>query len=79
MRMSCKEFTDFLMDYDTGELDAEVREKFDEHMVDCPPCITYLESYRKTVRLGKECDTESPPPDPPEELIQAILHSRKKR
>ena len=78
--MKCREFVEFLMAYDEGELPEDQRRLFEQHMSDCPPCVTYLETYRETVRLGHQVcrDPEGPPPeDVPEGLIQAILAARK--
>ncbi len=78
--MNCREFVDFLMDYLDGVLSAAQREIFEEHMDDCPACVTYLDTYRETVRLGREIcpDPEGPVPDGvPEDLIQAILAARR--
>ena len=77
--MTCREFVDFLIDYDTGEISEAQRVAFDEHMVLCPPCVAYVETYRQTVALGKSAcqdPAESLPDDVPEALIQAILAAR---
>ncbi len=77
--MTCREFVDFLIDYDTGEISEAQRVAFDEHMVLCPPCVAYVETYRQTVALGKSAfqdPEESLPDDVPEALIQAILAAR---
>ncbi|MDH3686105.1 MAG: zf-HC2 domain-containing protein [Myxococcales bacterium] len=78
--MTCQELADFLMAYDDGELPSDQRTVFDEHLQMCPPCLTYLETYRETVRLGKSlCDEPegAPPPECPEALVNAILTARK--
>ena len=77
--MNCREFVDFLMEYLDGDLDADAREIFEAHMVECPPCEVYLDTYRETIRLGKcICEPDgSLPEDVPEELVQAILAARK--
>ena len=78
--MNCREFVEFLIDYIDGELPASQRDTFEEHMIDCPPCVTYLETYRETVRLGKSvcADPEGPVPEEvPEGLVQAILAARR--
>ena len=78
--MNCREFTEFLHDYLFGNLPAEERAVFEEHLNECPWCVSYLDSYRKTIQLGRAAfDTPrdaSPPADAPEELIQAILRAR---
>jgi anti-sigma factor RsiW len=73
--LSCREFIDFLMAYLSGELPADQRAVFEEHLGGCPDCTAYLKSYQQTVRIEKTacgCD-DAPPDDAPEELIRAIL------
>jgi anti-sigma factor RsiW len=70
---------DFLMDYVNGELPSAQHESFEGHLAACSPCIAYLESYRETVRLGREvcCGPgDQVPDDVPPELIEAILSAR---
>ena len=78
--MTCRELVEFLMAYLEEDLAAGERADFEEHLGMCPPCVDYLESYRETVRLGKQVcdDLEGPVPDDvPEQLIQAILAARR--
>lgn len=78
--MNCREFVDFLMEYIEGALPESQRSVFEEHMVICPPCQTYLDTYRETVELGQEIcpDPEGPVPDDvPDALVQAILAARR--
>ncbi len=77
--MTCREFVDFLMSYLDGELESEPSRVFEEHMHLCPPCLTFLDTYKDTIRLGKfACQDEAgpPPEEAPEQLIQAILAAR---
>jgi anti-sigma factor RsiW len=77
--VNCREFVDFLMDYVEQDLAAGQRRIFEGHIEDCPSCGTYLETYRETVRLGRELcrHPEGPvPEDVPEELVRAILAAR---
>ena len=78
--MTCREFADFMMDYLNGELPASVLASFERHLARCPNCSTYLAQYRATVAAGQQAfadEDASVPPDVPEELIQAILSSRR--
>ena len=52
-RMTCREFIDFLNDYVDGALPTPQRHFFDTAPGRCLYCQTYLESYKRTVRLGK--------------------------
>lgn len=77
--ITCKELIEFLMAYTDDELPAEQRAAFDRHLGACPSCVRYLDSYKHTVRLGKqafECTDQTAPKDVPEGLIRAILASR---
>jgi anti-sigma factor RsiW len=78
--MNCREFTEFLHEYLSGNLPEHERVEFDKHLAECPWCVAYLDSYQKTIELGKAA--YSPAADDslhaaaPEELIQAILRAR---
>jgi anti-sigma factor RsiW len=79
--VTCRELAEFILDYLDGELPADVRTPFERHLAACPPCECYLRQYRTTVVAGRlafsECDGELPS-DVPEELIVAILESRRR-
>ena len=80
--MTCREFVDFLMEYLEAGLDPEARTTFEDHMDGCPTCLTYLDTYRETVALGKQILCDAPdgslPEDVPEDLVNAILAARKR-
>jgi anti-sigma factor RsiW len=73
--MNCRECTDFLIDYINGDLPPAQQRVFEGHLELCPPCLTYLESYRATV---KSCELagEEPQEPIPEVMVQAILAAR---
>lgn len=80
--MSCGEFTAFLMGYLDGEVSAEERARFEEHLAECAACVAYLRTYRQAVALGKAAlaDPDDPrPADVPEELVRAIMLARRAR
>ena len=78
--MTCREFADFIIDYLSDELAPDVRTSFVRHLSRCPSCRAYLAQYEATVAAGKavwaEPDAEVPA-DVPEDLVQAILDSRR--
>jgi predicted anti-sigma-YlaC factor YlaD len=78
--MTCREFVEFVMGYLEEELGERERAVFEEHIEACPPCLTYLDTYRETVRLGRSvCGPDDEvPPDVPEELVRAILAARRR-
>ena len=79
--MTCREFADFIFDYLAGELDADVGALFERHLTRCPSCVADLAQYRAATIAGYEVfreETDDIPVDVPEELIQAILSSRRR-
>ncbi len=79
--MTCREFADFMMDYLSGDLAPDVVAAFERHLAACADCHRYLTQYRATVEAGKAAfssDDGALPDDVPEELIQAILASRRR-
>jgi anti-sigma factor RsiW len=79
--MTCRELTELLTDYVSGELPAEDLRRADEHLAGCPDCAAYRETYETTVRLGslafRRADGRARA-DAPEELVAAILTARRR-
>jgi anti-sigma factor RsiW len=79
--MTCRQFTEFLIDYVDGSLAVGERATFDGHLAECPDCVTYLRNYEATIRLGKAlCKEEHDAvgDEVPEELVQAILAAKRR-
>jgi len=47
----CTDTEHLLFEYVAGDLNEETRRKLDKHLADCPSCIQYVGSYRKTIEL----------------------------
>jgi anti-sigma factor RsiW len=81
--MNCREFVDFLMAYLDDELDESVRAVFEAHLGDCRRCVSFMQTYEKTIELGRhareagEAGDGPIPEDAPIELVDAILAARK--
>lgn len=77
--MNCRECFEFILRYLDGELPPDEHSSFELHMSRCPPCRRYLAQYKVTVDAGKAACAEinAGPGQVPEELIRAILESRK--
>ena len=78
--MTCREFADFMMDYQSGKLPSAARDRFEQHLRLCTNCQKYLTGYEETVKLGKSAfdDENAPlPADVPEDLVAAILAARR--
>jgi anti-sigma factor RsiW len=79
--VTCRDFAEFLSQYLSGELTALERGEFEAHLAECPACVTYLDTYQKTVQLSKAAyasPEDRVPDEVPEELVQAILAARAK-
>jgi anti-sigma factor RsiW len=78
--MTCREFAEFIDEYDAGGLAGDARIAFERHLSLCVNCQRYLSQYRATIALGRaafdELDT-GVPENVPEDLIAAILAARK--
>src|ERR1700739_1695448 len=79
--VTCRDFVEFLSEYLSGGLIAAERAEFEAHLAECPECVAYLDTYRKTTQLSKPA---CPPPEDrvpdevPENLVRAILAARAK-
>lgn len=79
--MTCRDLVQFLNEYVDGDLAPDRRAIFDRHLGICSECRAYLETYRTTIRLGRQAFADldaAPPPEVPERLIEAILAARRK-
>jgi anti-sigma factor RsiW len=68
------------MDYLDGTLTPEQRHEVDRHLAVCPSCVEYIRGYQESVKLGKTVlrATDDAPEGVPEDLIRAVLASRKR-
>ena len=60
--MTCRELANLLIDYVSGELAQEHRERLDHHLSKCPPCVAYVETYTLTIKLTRKLPDEPLPP-----------------
>jgi anti-sigma factor RsiW len=81
--VTCREFADFIADYLSGELPAEVRVRFEHHLSVCTNCVKYLAGYQGAITLGKgafeDDDAAQVPAEVPDDLVKAILTARAAR
>lgn len=77
--ITCREIFDALDEYVAGEMSAARRAVFDQHLAACPDCVEYLESYRRTIQLGKAAFVGgAAPAGVPEGLVRAVLAAARK-
>ncbi len=77
--ISCREFEDFILSYLDGELSEKQSKKFEIHMRICRECRDYLAAYKRSMELNRAMfpRAETIPEDVPEDLIKAIIESRR--
>jgi len=75
---SCRDVFALLSEY----LDAELPEgdcaELERHLAGCPPCIEFLNSLKKTVRLCHDCEPADAPPPLTELQRQQLLAAYQK-
>ena len=60
--LTCQELVELVTDYLEGALPAAERERFDDHLEGCDPCVEYVAQLRLTVgALGRLPATELEP------------------
>jgi|YNPBryBLVA2012_1023415.scaffolds.fasta_scaffold01212_5 anti-sigma factor RsiW len=57
----CRRIFALLSEYLDAELPAETCEQIAAHLKDCPPCVEFLESLKKTIELCRELEGEERP------------------
>jgi anti-sigma factor RsiW len=70
--LTCRELVELVTDYFDDALSPAARERFEEHVLSCPPCRAYLEQMRQTIRLLGRIPEETLPPQAEEALLAAF-------
>jgi len=79
--MTCRDVTEILDRYLDGDLPKAARLSLRFHLLLCGHCRNYLRSYKMTIHAAKTAMVNPdgpPPPDMPEELVQAIFTARRR-
>ena len=70
----CREMFERLSEYIDGELPLDVCERYARHIEDCAPCVQFVESLRRAVRMVER----SPEVKLPDDLREDILTSARR-
>jgi anti-sigma factor RsiW len=73
--LACVSGVELLMDYLEGVLPADLNAALAEHVLGCPRCAAFVDSYRATPRLMRDA-TLATMPDGLEASLQAFLRER---
>jgi anti-sigma factor RsiW len=70
--LTCRELVELVTDYFEGALPADERSRFEEHVMSCPPCRTYLQQMRTTIELLGSIPEETVSPEAEPTLTAAF-------
>jgi predicted anti-sigma-YlaC factor YlaD len=76
--LTCREIIDFIVDYLDHSLDEPTYQLFENHLQRCVSCRAYLATYQETIRLARSTCLPERSDEIPEDLVTAILESRRK-
>jgi len=71
--MTCKDAIELFSDYLEAAVDAEALARLEEHLRDCPPCVAYLNTFRRSRELAREASQVEMPPELKRRLRQFLL------
>lgn len=74
--MSCRELVALVTDYLDGALSVPEERSFEGHLDKCPPCVTYLEQMRQTIRMAGVLREQDIPLEARAELLVAFRQWR---
>lgn len=78
--LTCQQLIEFLTDYLDGQLPLTQRAAFELHLALCRDCRSYLHNFKTTIATSRTAFSDVSEPVPasvPEDLVQAILKSRR--
>jgi anti-sigma factor RsiW len=70
--LTCKDFLRELSDYLDENTDAELRDKLEKHIAECPNCWVIHNTTLKTIQIYRGMEPVPIPPDVETRLMQAL-------
>ncbi len=70
--LACRELVELVTAYLEDALDSMARERFEEHLAECPYCQTYVEQIRITIELAGRVEVDQMSPDVRQRLVDAF-------
>lgn len=74
-QLSCREILERLSDYIDEELDPSICDEIEKHMDGCSPCIAFLNTLKKTVKLYNTAGCEVTIPEDVSSDLHAFLRA----
>lgn len=75
-KLTCREILEHLSEYIDEELDPSVCDEIEKHMDGCSPCVNFISTLRKTVKLYNTAGAEVTIPDEVSDGLHAFLRER---
>jgi len=69
----CKECLDLLYDYIEGSLDQKLTDSLEEHFQDCPPCISFMNTYKSTTTICRDTLNQVEVPEAVRDALLKVL------
>lgn len=73
--ISCQQLIEYCHDYIEGDLPEGEQALFRRHLVQCPDCVTFFETYRRTPEVSRSVLGTTMPPSVKASVI-AFLRDR---
>ena len=70
--LTCKELVELVTAYHEGALSARDRQRFEEHVVFCDGCASYLDSMRRTIEVTGRLTEDDLIPEMERDLLAAF-------
>lgn len=79
VNITCREFVELVTEYLDGQLDADTRARFEQHVAQCPGCATYLDQIHEATQLLGRVTLDSISPAARRQLLDAFRSWRSGR
>lgn len=73
--ISCQQLIEYCLDYIEGDLPEGEQASFRRHLGQCPDCVTYFETYRRTPEVSRSVLGMTMPASV-KESVSAFLRTR---
>jgi predicted anti-sigma-YlaC factor YlaD len=71
--MTCKDAIELFSEYLEAAVDSDTLARLEQHLRDCPPCVAYLNTFRRSRELAREASEVEMPPELKRRLRQFLL------
>jgi anti-sigma factor RsiW len=72
MAVNCRQLAELLIDFVSGEIGDEARLHVEQHLLECPPCVIYVETYKLTIQMTRKLPQVPMPPQLVERLRRVV-------